>query len=168
MAQNTTQKAKKPAATKAKAPTKPRKPKSPEAEFSPRSPKDGALTSKMEAFAQNVVAGMRYAEAYRAAYDASSMAKSTVQKRASELAARGDVAGRIAELRREVAEKFVWTRGQSLQVLMEIAVDVEGVSKPNERVAAVKELNAMHGFNAPQKVELGVRDLPPIEDESWL
>jgi len=56
----------------------------------------------------------------------------------------------------------------SLQVLMEVALDVEKTAKQSERVAAIKELNAMHGFNAPQKLDVGLRDLEPLTDESWL
>jgi len=26
----------------------------------------------------------------------------------------------------------------------------------------------MHGFNAPQKLDVGLRDLEPLTDESWL
>jgi len=117
MKQSPTAKAKKPAPKKAKAPAKPVA--QPDEEERP------ALTPKMEQFARAVVSGMTYSDAYRAAYNAQSMAKSTVQKRASELAGRGDVSGRIGELRREATEHLVWSRGMSLQVLMEVALDVE-------------------------------------------
>lgn len=64
----------------------------------------------------------------------------------------GEVKARVQELKSAVASKALWSREDSVLALREIAADPE--ARSNEKVAAIKELNAMHGFNAPQKVEL--------------
>lgn len=62
---------------------------------------------------------------------------------------------RIESLKAEIAaktvEKELWSRVDSIAVLKEIATDQE--ARGNEKVSAVKELNAMHGFST-SKVEL--------------
>jgi len=55
---------------------------------------------------------------------------------------------RVRELKEAIAEKVLWTREDSIRALKD-SVDEKGAV----RVSAVKELNAMHGFNAPKKVE---------------
>ena len=64
----------------------------------------------------------------------------------------GKVLARIAELRKALESKALWTREKSVQVLSEVA----DMGKAQERVAAVKELNSMHGFNAPTKHDVAV------------
>jgi hypothetical protein len=39
---------------------------------------------------------------------------------------------------------------------------------PTAKIAAVKELNAMHGFNAPTKLDVINRTLEPLRDDDWL
>jgi phage terminase small subunit len=73
-----------------------------------------ALTAKQEAFCQAIVSGMSQADAYRQAYNAAKMKPATVQKRASELMANGEVAGRVAELRRPVVEKVQYSLEQAM------------------------------------------------------
>lgn len=109
------------------------------------------LTPKQEAFAQGLANGLSQAAAYREAYPKSRAWKdATVWKRASDTAAIGVVQGRVEAIRAELAEQHLWSRADSVRVLREVAEDGE---KGAERVAAVKELNAMHGFQAPQKLE---------------
>ena len=110
------------------------------------------LTAKQEAFAQAVADGMTQSDAYRSAYDASKTKPDVVNVKASQLAADGKVAVRVAELREALATKSLWTRLDSVQALSDIARDAE--ARANEKVAAIKELNAMHGFNAPEKIDL--------------
>jgi phage terminase small subunit len=112
-----------------------------------------SLTAKQEAFAQAIASGMNQSDAYRAAYDASNTKPEVVSVKASQLMADGKVTVRVASLRKELADKHLWTRQDSVTELAEIARGVE--SKPAEKVAAIKELNIMHGFNAPTKLELG-------------
>jgi len=121
-----------------------------------------ALTPKQENFAQLIADGKAYSEAYRLAYN-SEGSNETVQVSASTLANSPNVSIRIAELKNELAAKLLWKREDSVKVLREIAkrnlkIDEETgeiipASKDTDKIAAVKELNAMHGFNAPIKNE---------------
>jgi hypothetical protein len=60
------------------------------------------------------------------------------------------VVARVAEHRADLAKRSLWSREDSVRSLMGVIRDAERAS---DIVSAVKELNAMHGFNAPQKVE---------------
>ena len=111
-----------------------------------------ALTAKQEAFAQAVASGMTQADAYRHAYDAENMQDDTIYVKASELMADGKVSGRVKHLKDEIACAALWSRLDSVQTLAEIAKGEE--TRANEKVAAIKELNSMHGFNAPTKHEV--------------
>ena len=109
-----------------------------------------SLTPKQEKFAHCIADGMSQADAYRTAFDAGKMKAETIHKRASELMTDGAVTGRVQELRGRLATKALWTREMSVKALVRAYQEGNGSVK----VAAVKELNAMHGFNAPQKVEV--------------
>jgi len=112
--------------------------------------KDKALTVQQEAFAQGLASGLSQSAAYRQAYPKSQKWKdSTVWEQASKLAANNKVIARVAELTAELAAKQLWRREDSVRVLREVADSEKG----SERVQAVKELNAMHGFNEPIKLE---------------
>lgn len=112
------------------------------------------LTSKQEAFAQAIADGMTQADAYRAAFDAQKMKAETIHKRASELMTNGEVTGRVQQLRGELSAKALWTRGKSVEALVGAYEIAQSQKNASGMTAAVKELNAMHGFNAPQKHEL--------------
>lgn len=112
------------------------------------------LTAKQEAFAQAIADGRNQSDAYRAAYSAGKMKAETVNSKAYELSKNGEVTARVKELRSALADKALWTREDSVQGLADIAR--AGYTKPNEIVAAIKELNAMHGFNEPTKHELSL------------
>ena len=111
------------------------------------------LTAKQEAFAQAIASGMNQSDAYRSAYDASNTKPDVVSVKASQLMADGKVTVRVAELQAELADKQLWTRVDSVTELADIARGAE--SKAAEKIAAIKELNLMHGFNAPTKIEMG-------------
>lgn len=109
------------------------------------------LTVKQEKFAQYVADGMTQADAYRAAFDVGVNTKpETVRKRASELMDNGDVAGTVEELREKLAAKALWTREMSVKALVQAYREGSG----SVRVAAVKELNSMHGYNEAQKLDV--------------
>jgi phage terminase small subunit len=109
------------------------------------------LTPKQEAFAQAVASGMTQADAYRSAYNADKMKPETIQNSAYKLMQDGDITARIEELRAEVAQLHLWTREDSIRALKSVIAEPDKVS---DITAAVKELNAMHGFNAPIKQEI--------------
>lgn len=118
------------------------------------------LTPKQEAFALAYVETGNASEAYRKAYPKARRWKpETVHKRASELLANGAVVGRVEALQAELAERHLWRREQSVQALIRV---IEAPDKQADVIAAVKVLNAMHGYNAPDKLEVGGPDGEPI------
>lgn len=112
------------------------------------------LTPKQESFAQAVASGMTQADAYRSAYDASKMKPETVQKRASELMANRDVSGRVKSLRQELSDRGLWSREDSVKALKSVTTNPDNQTA---LISAVKELNTMHGYNAPIKVDVDSR-----------
>jgi len=111
---------------------------------------DVKLTAKQEAFAQGIADGLGQADAYRTAYDAEGMKDSTIYSKASVLMSDGKVAARVAELKAQVAEKQLWSREMSVKALVQAYREGSGAVK----VSAVKELNAMHGYNEPAKLNI--------------
>jgi phage terminase small subunit len=109
------------------------------------------LTPKQEKFAQCVADGMSQADAYRSAFDAVKMKAETIHKRASELMGNGEVTGRVQELRAKLENKALWTREMSVRALVAAYKMAQGANSASGMTAAVKELNAMHGFNEPIK-----------------
>lgn len=108
------------------------------------------LTAKQEAFCQGIADGLGQADAYRAAYGAENMKDSTIYPHASKLMKNDKVMARIAELRQSVQEKQLWSREMSVKALVQAYKEGSGSVK----VAAVKELNAMHGYNEPAKLNV--------------
>ena len=108
------------------------------------------LTAKQEAFCQGIADGLGQADAYRAAYDADRMKDSTIYPLASKLMKNSKITARIAELREAVQEKQLWSREMSVKALVQAYKEGSGSVK----VAAVKELNAMHGYNEPAKLNV--------------
>ncbi|HHD7737785.1 TPA: terminase small subunit [Providencia rettgeri] len=79
-----------------------------------------SLTLKQEAFCQAYIENKGNAsEAYRAAYAAGKMKSETVNKRASELLANGEITGRVAELQQEHRTKHDVTVSGLLEELEE-------------------------------------------------
>lgn len=125
------------------------------------------LTAKQEAFAQAIANGMGQADAYRAAYDADKMKDVTLYPLASKVMSNDKVATRVAELKGQVAEKQLWTREMSVRGLISAySIALEAKSSTG-MTTAVKELNIMHGYNEPTKLDVNVR-FKPITDEDWL
>jgi hypothetical protein len=62
----------------------------------------------------------------------------------------GKVAERVAQLKAQLQSKQLWSREMSVKALVQAYKEGSGSTK----VSAVKELNAMHGYNAPQKIDL--------------
>jgi phage terminase small subunit len=112
------------------------------------------MTPKQEHFAQCIADGMTQADAYRAAYGADKMKAETIHKRASELMSDGEVKGRVQELKGKLASKALWSREMSVKALVSSFKVAQGQNNASGMTGAIKELNAMHGFNAPQKVDL--------------
>ena len=114
------------------------------------------LTAQQEKFAQAIADGMTQADAYRHAYDCSKTKTNVIHVNASKVAAIAKVALRVESLKAALSEMALWTRQDSVKTLKSIADGLGSGSKPNEVVSAVKELNAMHGFNEATKHELSM------------
>jgi hypothetical protein len=122
------------------------------------------MSPKQEHFAQCIADGMTQADAYRTAFDAGNMKPETIHKRASELMTNGEVAGRVAELKEKLVTKALWSREMSVKALVSSYKVAQGQNNSSGMTGAIKELNAMHGFNAPQKVDIsGELSLQRIE-----
>lgn len=125
-----------------------------------------ALTPKQEAFATEVASGKSQADAYRAAYSAENMKPPTVQKRASELMARGDIAGRVAELRKPIADKAQMTLESHLRDLMmlrNMAVKEKQISAAITAEIARGKAAGVHIEKSEQMVT--TRELPASIDD---
>lgn len=111
-----------------------------------------SLTPQQEAFAQTVASGKSQSDAYRSAYPKSLKWKpDSVWQQASKLMADTKVSTRIDSIRAELAERGLWTRENSVNALIGV---LKNPDKASDIVAAVKELNAMEGFNKPQKLDI--------------
>ena len=110
----------------------------------------GKLTAKQEAFAQGIADGLGQADAYRMAYNSNTASDSSIYVQASNLMKNSKVALRVAELKSQVADKQLWSREMSVKALVAAYREGSGAVK----VSAVKELNAMHGYNEPSKLNI--------------
>ena len=123
-----------------------------------------SLTPKQEKFASCIADGMSQADAYRAAYGAEKMSDNAIYSEASLLLKNPKVSQRVAELKGDLATKALWTREMSARAL----VNAYEYGNPNVKVSAVRELNLMHGYNAPQKLKVAWGDGAPLFDASVL
>lgn len=111
------------------------------------------LNPKQERFAQLYVETGNASEAYRQAYNSKAKPE-VVNVKACELLKTGKISVRVRQLREELEELSLWSRLDSVRVLADIAKGVDPDSKPSDKVNAVKALNAMHGWDAPSRVDL--------------
>lgn len=125
-----------------------------------------ALTAKQEAFAQAIADGLDQASAYRAAYDAENMSDPAIYVEASRIMDNPKVALRVKELKDALADKVLWTREMSVKALVQTFKESSG----SVRVSAVKELNAMHGYNEPTKHHvsgvIAIVKYPGLDDDA--
>jgi hypothetical protein len=132
--------------------------------------KELKLTPKQEAFCQAIFNGMTQVDAYRKAYDAQNMQPATIYKRAHELINTGPISGRLRELYDDLQERTLWSKEEASNVLKSIiyrtSVSDKGqiyfCAQDKDIVAATKELNAIHGINAPSKTEITGKDGAPL------
>mgnify|MGYP001603918246 CR=1 FL=1 len=110
------------------------------------------LSNQQEHFCQEYVKDSNATRSYKTAYNVNPETKdSSVWVNASKLLSNTKVTLRLSELKKALADKQLWTREMSVKTLAKIAIKKE--NKPAEIVSAVKELNAMHGYNAPTKLD---------------
>jgi hypothetical protein len=97
---------------------------------------------------------MSQADAYRSAFDVRPTTKQeSIYVNASKLMADANILQRVAELKAALSAKALWTREDSVRTLIGV---IQGDGKASDTVSAVKELNAMHGFNAPTKTDVNL------------
>jgi hypothetical protein len=113
-----------------------------------------ALTGKQEAFCQAVADGMTQSDAYRHAYSAEKMKPISINVNASKLMSDTNISLRVKELKDALSQKALWTREQSVSELVDIASLSKEAGQFGAATGAIKELNAMHGYNEAVKVEL--------------
>ena len=102
------------------------------------------LTVKQEKFAQLYVELGNASEAYRRAYNSKAKPES-VKVEASKLLSQPNVSLTVKKIQEKLEEEGIWRKLDSLKVLSGIATKGE---KDSDRVAAVKALNAMHGWDS--------------------
>jgi len=113
------------------------------------------LTAKQEAFAQAIADGMTQADAYRTAFNVKPTTKpQSIWDSASKVIANPEVAHRVNELKEKLEKKALWSREMSVKALVKAYQLAEKGQNPQAMTGAIKEINAMHGFNAPQKIDL--------------
>lgn len=119
------------------------------------------LTAQQEKFAQALADGMTQADAYRTAYNCSKQTDATLWANASRTANDSKVLARVTLLKEALSSKALWTREKSVRGLANIADGDE--ARAAEIIAAIKELNSMHGFNAPAKLDVTGTTVTRIE-----
>jgi hypothetical protein len=114
------------------------------------------LTANQESFAQFIADGKNQSDAYRAAYPNQKSSPKTQSEAASRLMSNSKVLAKVAELKSKLEAKILWKREDSVKALSVIAKEDDLPTAA--RVSAIKELNAMHGFNEPIKFDLQSKD----------
>ena len=113
------------------------------------------LTAKQEAFSQAIADGMTQADAYRTAFNVRPGTKpESIHDSASKVMGNPEVAQRVADLKEKLEKKALWTREMSVKALVKSYQLAEKGENPQAMTGAIKEINAMHGFNAPQKIDI--------------
>ncbi|MBM3370500.1 MAG: hypothetical protein FJY46_07100 [Betaproteobacteria bacterium] len=109
------------------------------------------LTPVEERFANEVALGKSQAAAYRIANPRSTKWKDgSVYVKASLMMGKDKVKKRIAEIQQLLLIRTLWSREQSVVALKKV---IEAPDRKSDVVAAVRELNVMHGFHEAQKIE---------------
>ncbi len=120
-----------------------------------------SLTAKQEKFIDGVVSGLSQSEAYRrAGYSTENMTVEKIAHQAHKVANKPNIGPTIAQRKKEMADKAIWSREQALSMLRDIAreaTEANGMTKAQMRgvaVRAIEQANKMCGYNAPEKTEL--------------
>jgi phage terminase small subunit len=100
------------------------------------------LTVKQERFCLEYLRTGNASKAYRIAYDASKMKETTINKRASELLANRDIAGRLKEANEKAATMAVLDASEIMAEIRRIALsDIGGLMHDDGRVKLPNELD---------------------------
>lgn len=113
------------------------------------------LTEKQESFCRAIAMGKKWVDAYKESFETSNMKPNTIYRKANELKHHQKVAARITQLQLGECEDeyYTWTRQEAILTLKEILSGAKHKGDFNGAIHAIKQLNAMHGFNAPIKLD---------------
>ena len=121
------------------------------------------LTPKQEQFAKAIALdGMSYSDAYRSAYDTSSMSDKTVNEKASLMKDKDKIRTRIKELREQIDTPKIMSAQKRKEWLTEVINDPD--IDINARLKASDQLNKMDGEYV-QKVETEFKNAVNISIE---
>lgn len=104
------------------------------------------LTPKQEAFCLAYIETGNASEAYRQAYDAGQMKPETINKRASELLTKGEIAGRITDLKAAHVERHNVTIDTIREMLVEDRKLARELETPAAAVSATMGLAKLYGL----------------------
>jgi phage terminase small subunit len=121
-----------------------------------------SLTPKQKKFARNIVKGMSQVDSYRDAYNVTKDNKHTHRVKAYEVAKNGDVAAMIADLKARAEQGVVWTREMAMAALLDTYKMARDQNHAQGATGALKELNAMYGYNEATKINIGGQKDNPI------
>jgi hypothetical protein len=128
----------------------------------PKKSKKKKLTPKQEKFARNVASGMKQVDAYRDAYDTQTTNKNSQRVRAYVESTKSNVADMIADLKARAEQGVVWTREMAMTALLDTYKLARDQNHAQGATGALKELNAMYGFNEATKINIGGQKGNPI------
>jgi len=128
----------------------------------PTKSKKKKLTPKQEKFARNVASGMKQVDAYRDAYDTQTTNKNSQRVRAYVESTKSNVADMIADLKARAEQGVVWTREMAMTALLDTYKLARDQNHAQGATGALKELNAMYGFNEATKINIGGQKGNPI------
>lgn len=117
------------------------------------------MTEKQSRFVAEYLKTGNASEAYRLAYDAGGMKPETVHKRASELLANGEVAGRVAAHRQASQERFQITLDSLTADLIEDRAAARAKDDRGTAITATRALMELHGFKTGERKN----ERPPFE-----
>jgi len=101
-------------------------------------------------FCENIAAGMKQAPAARnAGYSSPSKAADTLLKKS-------DIQAQIEQMRDDTRKAGLVTRERSIEGILEAIEHARIVNDPGAMIRGWQELNRMHGYHAPMKVEVDV------------
>lgn len=120
------------------------------------------LTAKQEKFVQNIIQGMRQADAYRSAYDTKRMSDNAIYREASLLMSNPKVAQRLADISAKADKPKIMTAQKRLEWLSDRIEDEE--VDINAKLKAIDIMNKMQGEYV-QKVEAEVKNAVNINIE---
>lgn len=110
------------------------------------------LTPKQEAFAQAIARGENQSDAYRQAYDATTMAPPTLWSEASRMCRHPEVAARVEELRAEEEASARSSRDELRAFVMNELIALAATApSPTARIRALELVGKSVGlFTAPE------------------